>query len=174
MLRQTRFWESSRVDWESGTFRSCSLFQDHSIVLHSRNSPCLVVPEMRWETIWRAPCRCHEESNNPQPEHTILLSTTNSNSGTLLTLPNFKSPVGAVSNKTMTGLHSQTFTDLQSRQPCLFQSKSRTSTFIFMTVAFTIHILGPLFRHVVLHLVPDQVQGLLVLPLLQKVGYQRR
>ena len=35
--------EYSRVDWERGTFQSCSLFPDHRILdPHARHSPCLV------------------------------------------------------------------------------------------------------------------------------------
>ena len=38
-------WEFSSVDWERGTFQSCSLSQDHRILPHhSKNSPFHVVP----------------------------------------------------------------------------------------------------------------------------------
>ena len=50
------------------------------------------------------------------------------NSGSLFTSSSKVSSLCSV-NRTMTGLHSQTHSGLHSRQPCLFQSKSRTSTF---------------------------------------------
>ena len=52
-----------------------------------------------------------------------------------------------------------------------FTAKSKTSFVIRQDCCLPIHKLGPLFGHVVPHLVPDQVQGLLLLPFLQIVGY---
>ena len=44
----------SRVDWERGTFQSCSLYQDQGILfLHSWNSPCPAVPELGTKADWR-------------------------------------------------------------------------------------------------------------------------
>ena len=103
--------------------------------------PCLLPSsEMRDERRleWRRlPVDVMKNQKNPQPGHTSLLSTTNSNSGSLPTSNSKVSRLCSV-NKTMTGLHSQTYTGLHSRQPCLFQSKSRTPIFIpSRTVAFT-------------------------------------
>ena len=79
---QPFLWDSefSSVDWERGTFKSCSLSQRHGNCLHSRNSPCPVVrkfgtkADSRREVLFLP----HRKFINSQLSDSIRLLTANS------------------------------------------------------------------------------------------------